>query len=89
MTKADLITRVSMDMDIGTSDAKRAVESVFNGLTASLTGDGKFVYAGFGSFNVKELPERNGRNPKTGEALVIGPSKRVSFKAAAKLKGQL
>ena len=89
MTKSDLITRVTMELDTTPADGKRAVEAVFNGLTAALKGDGKFVYAGFGTFNVKDLPERPGRNPKTGELLTIGPSKRVSFKAAVKLKGIL
>ncbi|WP_449263660.1 HU family DNA-binding protein [Escherichia coli] len=44
---------------------------------------------GFGKFAVKDRPERQGRNPATGEAMTIAASKKVSFTAAKGLKDKL
>lgn len=41
--------------------------------------------AGFGSFEVKEYPERNGINPRTHKAIIIPAQKRVRFKAASNI----
>ena len=45
--------------------------------------------AGFGKFAVKDRPERQGRNPSTGEAMTIAASKKVSFTPAKGLKDKL
>ena len=44
---------------------------------------------GFGKFKVKDMPERGGRNPSTGEAITIAASKKLTFTPAKALKGRL
>ena len=44
---------------------------------------------GFGRFSRKDRPAREGRNPRTGESIAIGPSAGVSFKAGKPLKDSL
>lgn len=44
---------------------------------------------GFGKFAVKDRPERQGRNPATGETMTIAASRKLSFTAAKELKNKL
>ena len=48
--------------------------------------DGKVQIVGFGTFEVKERAEREGRNPATGQAMVIPATKTPKFKAGKALK---
>lgn len=89
MTKAELIDHVHNAID-GKSKKETAaiVQSVFDSLSAAIR-EGRFSYPGFGTFNVKERPERQGRNPRTGATITIPASKTVSFKAAPSFKKSL
>ena len=48
--------------------------------------DAEVAVAGFGSFEVKEIAEHQGRNPATGETITIAASKKVTFSAAKAMK---
>lgn len=73
-----------------TGVAKKDVEAVVGSLTdvvAEATSKGDAIQLiGFGTFNLKERAERQGRNPKTGEAITIPASRSVGFKPGKKLK---
>ncbi len=75
----------------GTSeaDAKKAVVAVFDQIADAAAKGEEVAIPGFGKFAVKDRPEREGRNPATGEAITIAASKRVSFTAAKGLKDKL
>lgn len=55
-----------------------AIGAVFDAITESLARDDRIEIRGFGSFTVKHREGRQGRNPKTGEAVVV-PEKRIPF----------
>ena len=55
-------------------------------VTDELKAGGSVALVGFGAFSVKTREARNGRNPKTGEALQIAASNAVTFKAGKALK---
>jgi DNA-binding protein HU-beta len=69
---------------------KRAGEALLNDLvrlmTKHLKKGERIRIAGFGILQVKKRPGRMGRNPATGEAIKIKPSKKVAFRAAKELK---
>ena len=75
----------------GTSEAeaKAAIAAVFEQIAGAAAKGEEVSIAGFGKFSVKDRPERQGRNPSTGEAITIAASKKVSFTPAKGLKDKL
>ena len=70
--------------------AEGAVGAVFAAIAEALArGCEDVTVAGFGRFFRKSRPAREGRNPRTGEPLAIGPSNTVSFRAGKALKEAL
>ena len=63
-------------------EAEAAVDKVFDEMSKALRNGEKVVVTGFGSFNMFVTQTKNGRNPKTGEKLMIPPMKKVRFKLA-------
>ncbi|MBB5713223.1 DNA-binding protein HU-beta [Sphingomonas aerophila] len=76
---------------IGTSDAdaKKAITAVFDQIAGAAAKGEEVSIPGFGKFAVKDRPERQGRNPATGEAMTFAASKKVAFTAAKGLKDKL
>ena len=66
--------------------AEAAVNSALNAITAALKDGDKVTLVGFGTFEVRERPERKGRNPQTGAEITIEASKLPAFKAGKALK---
>ncbi len=69
--------------------AKSATHAIFEQLAAAMARGEVISIAGFGKFSVKDTAAREGRNPRTGEAMSIAASKRASFSAAKGLKDKL
>jgi DNA-binding protein HU-beta len=67
-------------------EADKALSFVIKALEAALSKGDNVSLIGFGNFEVKDMPARMGRNPKTGEEMQIKASKRVSFKVGKTLK---
>lgn len=75
----------------GTSEtaAKAVIAAVFEQIAEAAAKGEDVSVPGFGKFAVKDRPERQGRNPATGEAITIAASKKLSFTAAKALKDKL
>ena len=86
MTKVELIAAVAADAGLTKKDAEKAVNSVVNAITGALKQGDKVSLVGFGTFEVRERPERKGRNPQTKQEIVIPASKLPAFKAGKALK---
>ena len=89
MTKTDLIAAVAEKTGLKKKDAEAAVAAVLSTVTETLAAGEKVQLVGFGTFEVKERGERDGRNPFTGEAIKIAASKRPVFTAGKALKDQI
>jgi len=86
MTKKDLIDRASELQEITKTRFSESLESVVEALTDLFESDEEVIIKGFGKFGVKKKPERDYRNPKTGE-VVRKPSCKVPyFKPSETLK---
>jgi nucleoid DNA-binding protein len=81
MTKNDIAVALSKILS-SKKEADAVVNKVFEELANALKNFEKIVITGFGSFNAFETKAKNGRNPKTGEKLVIAPMKKIRFKAS-------
>jgi DNA-binding protein HU-beta len=86
MNKSELIDAVSSKSGLAKADATRAVDAVFDSISAALKSGDAVALVGFGTFAVKARAARTGRNPRTGEPLNIAASKMPVFKAGKALK---
>ena len=89
MNKTDLVNVVASEANLTKKDSEAAVNAVIAAITNALKDGDKVQLIGFGTFEVKAVAEREGRNPKTGEVIKIAPSKKPSFTASKVLKDQV
>ncbi len=84
MNKAELIDAIQSQLgEMATKkQATEALNAVLTSISEGLKSDGKVQLIGFGTFTSKLRPERNGRNPRTGESIVIPEATVISFKAS-------
>ncbi|WP_374340192.1 integration host factor subunit beta [Methyloversatilis sp.] len=87
MTKSELITRLATRFpQLVAKDADYAVKMILDEMTAALVRGDRIEIRGFGSFSLNHRPPRVGRNPKSGEKVMV-PEKRVPhFKAGKELR---
>ncbi len=89
MNKIEFIAAVAEQAGLSKKDAENAVKAYNEVVAAELAKGGKVQLVGFGTFEVSERPEREGRNPKSGETMMIAASKAPKFKAGKALKDQV
>lgn len=87
MKKTDLVPVVMSAGEIEVkAQAARIVDSIFDTITKELSKGEEVAIAGFGTFRVAKRAARQGRNPKTGETIMIKASIAPKFRAAKQLK---
>ena len=86
MNKSDLVQSVADSAGISKADSAKAVDAVFDFITASLSGGDEVRVVGFGTFSVSRRAASTGRNPRTGETIQIAASMQPKFKAGKALK---
>jgi nucleoid DNA-binding protein len=84
MNRLDIIRAVAKVLTTK-GEAAKAVETTFDTIREALNGDQKVVISNFGTFRVKHRQQRQGRNPKTGQQVVVPPRRGVRFKASKNL----
>jgi DNA-binding protein HU-beta len=89
MNHSDLIDHIATAQGVTKADAKKLVDTVFSAIADAAGKDGEVSINGFGKFKVTDSPERDGRNPATGEAMKIKASKRFGFTPSKTLKDRL
>ena len=86
MNKTELIAAVAEKAELSKKDADKAIKAFTDVVSEELVNGGKIQLVGFGTFEVAERGEREGRNPKTGETMMISASRTPKFKAGKALK---
>ena len=86
MNKQELIATVADHSGLSKGDASRAVEAVFDAITASLKKGDEVRLVGFGSFSTSKRKASTGRNPRTGEPMTIKASTQPKFRLGKLLK---
>jgi len=89
LTKANLIDSVSREMTFHRSYSTHIVESLLEIIKHTLESGEDVLISGFGKFCVKDKKERKGRNPQTGEGLVVRERKIVRFKYSWVLRDRI
>lgn len=87
--KGEIAAKVATSIGSTKKDAEKALDAVIDAIVDSIVGGDDVRLAGLGTFKTKAMPERQGRNPATGAPVTIKASKKISFAAAADLKGKI
>ena len=86
LTKAQIIEEVRTRNSFTLKKSTKTVEALFEIMKQTLESGEDVLISGFGKFCVKDKKERRGRNPATGEDLMLRPRKVVTFKGSGKLR---
>lgn len=89
LTKSDIVEQILNQTGLPKSKSTEIVETLLETIKSSLESGEDVLVSGFGKFCVKEKNERKGRNPATGEALMLEPRRVVTFKCSGKLREKL
>lgn len=89
ITKAYLIDSIYSQLDLPRNRSVELVESLLEIIKKTLENGEDVLISGFGKFCVKEKDKRRGRNPQTGEDLILGPKKVVTFKCSGVLRDKI
>jgi integration host factor subunit beta len=89
MNKPDLIQALKDSSNLSRSEAERIVTLFFDKMADALAKGDRVEIRGLCSFNVKKYAGYTGRNPKTGEFVMVLPKKLPFFKAGKELKDRV
>lgn len=86
MVKSELIESLAERADITLAKAEEVVDLFFNSITETLAQGDRVEIRGFGAFTVRDYKSYKGRNPKTGEQIVVPPKRLPFWKTGQELK---
>ena len=89
ITKAHLADSINDKLRLPKNQSVQAVESIIEIIKKTLENGEDVLITGFGKFFVKEKKKRRGRNPTTGEDLMLGSRRVVGFKCSGKLRDKM
>ena len=91
LTKNQIVDAIHehLQFNFSRKQAIDAVETLIEIMKRSLENGDDVLISGFGKFCVNEKKERRGRNPATGEDMMLPPRKVVTFKCSGKLRNKL
>lgn len=86
MNKSELVTAMVEKTGLTKKDTEKALKAFEETVTEELAAGGRVQLVGFGTFEVTQRAEREGRNPKTEEKIIIPATNAPKFKAGKALK---
>lgn len=86
LTKADIAKKIADDCGFMKGEAMEIAEKLLDIMTKRLVAGESVIISGFGKWSVKSKHARRGRNPKTGEPIILDARKRVTWKYSPVLK---
>ena len=89
LTKAQLVESIHSKIGLTKNKSSEIVETCLEIIKSELESGKDVLISGFGKFCVKEKRERKGRNPATGDAMMLAPRRVVTFKCSGKLKDRI
>ena len=89
LTKADIVKAVEKEIGFTKKKSVEIVENLLEIIKGTLASGEDVLASGFGKFCVREKSERKGRNPATGDDLMLRPRRVVTFKCSGKLRNKI
>lgn len=88
-TTHEIADKIAGEHGLTKAQAKAVVDTVFKQIADAATSGSETSIAGFGKFKVKNMPEREARNPATGATIKVAASKKLTFTPAKAVKEAL
>lgn len=89
LTKADIINSVQTDEGLTKQQSTEVIETLIEIIKKTLASGEDVLISGFGKFCIRDKNERKGRNPATGDDLMLSPRRVVTFKCSGKLRDRI
>jgi integration host factor subunit alpha len=89
LTKSQVINAIAEQNGFTRKKSIETVETILELIKSTLASGDDVLISGFGKFCVKNKQERNGRNPATGEDMVLAPRRVVTFRCSGKLRNRV
>jgi integration host factor subunit alpha len=89
LTKENIIEAVAEETGFSKNQSVELVETLLELIKKALESGDDVLVSGFGKFKVREKKARQGRNPLTGEGVIIEPRRVVTFKWSGKLRKRI
>jgi DNA-binding protein HU-beta len=89
VNKKDLVGKIALDARLTRSQAARALNSILDGIQASLAKGDRVTLSGFGTFGVSHRKARRVRNPRSGTAIEVAAKRVPRFAPALELKSAI
>lgn len=89
LTKAQMIDSIYKQVDLPKTRSTQVVESLLEIIKKTLEDGEDVLITGFGKFSVKDKRRRKGRNPHTGEDLMLAERKVVTFRCSGRLRDRI
>ena len=89
LTKIQIVESVQNQTGFPKNKSSEIVETLLEIIKSTLASGEDVMVSGFGRFCVKEKKERKGRNPSTGDAMMLEAKKVVAFKCSGKLRDKI
>jgi integration host factor subunit alpha len=89
LTKIQIVESIHSQIGFTQKGSSEIVETLLEIIKNTLESGEDVLISGFGKFCVKEKKERKGRNPATGDAMMLAPRKVVTFKCSGKLRDRI
>ncbi len=89
LTQADMAESLFNERGLNKKEARDLVHLFFQELVASLAAGEPVKLSGFGNFDLRDKKERPGRNPRTGEKVLITARRVVTFRPGKKLQARV
>ncbi len=89
LTRMDLSEAIFREVGLSRNDSSQLVESVLTHMSDALVAGEQVKISSFGTFSVREKSARVGRNPKTGEEVLINPRRVLTFRPSHLMKDRV
>jgi integration host factor subunit alpha len=89
LTKSHLINAIAEQNGFARRKTAETVETILELIKSTLASGDDVLISGFGKFCVKEKQERKGRNPATGEDMILASRRVVTFRSSGKLRDKI
>jgi integration host factor subunit alpha len=89
LTKIQIVESIHNEIGIPKNKSTEIVETLLEIIKSTLASGEDMLISNFGRFCVKEKRERKGRNPATGDDLMLEPRKVVTFRCSGKLRDRV
>jgi integration host factor subunit alpha len=89
LTKANLVETVRDVYGFTKKDSHKLVDKLLGIIKDTLVNGEDVLVSGFGKFCVKDKRRRRGRNPATGEDLMLGSRRVVTFRCSPRLRDKI